>query len=64
MKTKRLTIKNQIERDTLIIWIKYFSGLKITDEKLVGLLRDYFDIDVSKSTIKSIKRKFFKKNLT
>lgn len=64
MKGRRLTIKKQIDRDTLIIWIKYFSGLKITDDKLVGLLRDYFDIDVSRSTIKSIKRKFLQKNLT
>lgn len=64
MKGRRLTIKKQIDRDTLIIWIKYFSGLKITDDKLVWLLRDYFDIDVSRSTIKSIKRKFLQKNLT
>lgn len=48
------------DRESLIIWIKYFSGLKISDKNLVWLLRDYFWINISERTIRKYKKKFNK----
>ena len=48
------------DRESLIIWIKYFSGLKISDKNLVWLLRDYFWINISERTIRKYKKQFNK----
>lgn len=52
--------KTTQDRESLIIWIKYFSGLKISDKNLVWLLRDYFWINISERTIRKYKKKFNK----
>jgi len=63
---KKGSIKNKDSENisSLVLWIKYFSWLWISDEKLVWLLRDYFNIKITSRTIRKYKQKFNKKNLT
>ena len=56
----RGTNRYRNDRDTLIIAIKFFSGLRFTDEQLKTLLRDYFNIEISVRQIKKIKAEFNK----
>lgn len=58
MKGRKFTNKKSQDNAKLVIAIKFFSGLKITDKKLVWLLRDYFDIDVTERMIRYYKKDF------
>ncbi len=58
MKWRKYTNKKSQDIASLVRAIKFFSWLWITDKKLVWLLRDYFDIDVTERMIRYYKKDF------